>query len=348
MLFAVSPLWDFDPVYHWWQHSDKRFIKNRMKSKDCLASGLPKTDEMLKENSEVDGCTSPPTETTDEASIHLTSGYESETSPISTASLGRQKTLPQSNLCSSSQCTTSRFDETVAQETVGIRNCDGNAAAVKESRENGHGDFLGSSQETLKGSFCGGKPQSGLESSLIENIPQNRSRVASSNSDDRNLSHKDSAEVDQLLPTSRRTSSCSAAVSSVPNKSSDVRPACNRSVSTGTAVRGNRKSFYDNALVADPQAELDLILKELYLNIGSLDETLSNLGDNEDGNGNEDGNEDGNGNEDGSGNGNEDGNGDEDGRLKLSDDMESSVDVFVEQNAEEDSDGNGMDTCDVR
>src|SRR6218665_769093 len=248
MLFAVSPLWDYDTVYHWWQHSDKRFVANRMKSnslfKDYLAPGLPRTDDALKENSEVDGCISPPMETTDEASVHVTIGYESETSPISTASLGRQKTLPQSNLCSSSQCT-SRSDKMVAQEMIAIRNCDGNAVAAEDSREIGHGDFLGSSQETLKGGFSGGCPHGGLESSLLGNIPQNHNRVASLNCDDRKRSHKDSAEeVDQLLPASRRTSSCSSAsISSVRNRSSDGRNVCHRSV--GTAVGGNRKSFYE-------------------------------------------------------------------------------------------------------
>lgn len=272
MLFALSPIWNYDSNCHWWNRSDRTFAANWTKS--CSLDNSHSLEHsrnttILEGSLEFDGLTPVLTEVQDEASVHLTSGYESETSPMSTSSLGHKKLLPHLSSCSCSQLKLQGRNS--ADEAVS--DCD----SMKQITPNGNqerdwGEFLGSSQETVKQVPCGSRSLSLSNQTIIvqedhefKNIPNIRTGIEMKTTAQPSVPH-------------RKVSLYCAADSSklgesLTNDSCILFEAGN----TIEAAKGkNRMSFYDSG---DPQAELDMILAELYRNIGSLDETLNNIDD---------------------------------------------------------------------
>lgn len=285
MLFALSSIWNYDSNCHWWNRSDRTFAANWAKSCSLLKNPhsleYSRNIKILEGSLEFDGLTPVLTEVQDEASLHLTSGYESETSPMSTASsLGHKKPLPHP---SSYSC---------SQHILRCRNSAGEAVNdwdnMKQITPNGNqerdwGEFLGSSQETVKHVSCGSRSLSLSNQTIIvqedhefKNIPNdcevNAMHVSCNN--------RTGIEMINTQPSvSHRKVSLYCAASSSKLGKSLTNDSCVLSEAGNTfeAVKGkNRISLYDSG---DPQAELDLILAELYRNIGSLDETLNNIDD---------------------------------------------------------------------
>lgn len=273
MLFALSPIWNYDSNCHWWNRSDRTTSAANW-TKSCSLDNPHSLEHsrnitILEGSLEFDGLTPVLTEVQDEASVHLTSGYESETSPMSTSSFGHKKLLPHLSSCSCSQhilqCRNSA-DEAVSD-------CDSMKQITPNgSQERDWGEFLGSSQETVKRVSCGSRSLSLSNQTIMvqddrefKNIPSIRTGIEMNTTAQPSASHR---KVSLYC-----MANSSKLGESLTNDSCILFEAGN---TFEAAKEKNRTSFYDSG---DPQAELDLILAELYRNIGSLDETLNNIDD---------------------------------------------------------------------
>lgn len=292
MLFALSPNWNYDPHYHWWvRRSDRTFVSNWTKSCGLLNNdhslGHCRDTEILKGSSEVEGRTPVLPEVQDEASVHLTSGYGSETSPMSTSSMGHQKTLPQLASCSASHPvlqSRNSVDHTVSDPYNLKQN-----NILNGNREEVHSEFMGSSQETVKqvssgsqSSFLSIQASVEEEDRAFKDIPyNNKVRIPRVSYDGTAVVETDVASHSLISPKTVHSYCLLNSSKLVKSLTNDSFVSCDDPGNSppGAAEEKSRRSYYDNTLSRDPQAELDLILAELYRNIGCLDETLNNIVD---------------------------------------------------------------------